>query len=118
MFPLLGCGPLNFLFLNFGGVVEASRLSAAGSSLAIRLSRLPDASESVMSQEGTGTRLVAEVIRGECRGYQMPIGTPVFRWHQGAPRVKGGPTFWLEGALNLWSQGQCCLMVLGGLLSS
>lgn len=45
-----------------------------------------------MSREGAGTRLVAEVIKGECGGYGAslsrpgrPPGAPLFRWHTAVP---------------------------------
>ncbi|XP_045426681.1 dual specificity protein phosphatase CDC14B isoform X7 [Pipistrellus kuhlii] len=53
-------------FLNFGGVAAAPPLSATGGSLAIRPfppSTPPSRCSGVMSLEGSGTRLVAEVIK-------------------------------------------------------
>lgn len=88
-------------FLNFGGVAAAPPLSAAGGSLAIRPfppSTPPSRCSGVMSLEGSGTRLVAEVIKGECGGE----GASRSR-HPDGIRLAGdggSPGFWPGGAFN------------------
>lgn len=60
--------PFKLCFLNFGGVVAAPPLRR----LAVLASAPPSRCFGVMSREGAGAALVAEVIKGEPGGRGLP----------------------------------------------